>query len=133
MQRIALLLVAAALALVLYAALRNTDEDTQAPATTSAQTTETVDAAPPTTEETTTEAEAPPPPPPPPRPATTVRVTIRGGRPVGDHVHLHGYDMMRDVAPGRPAQIAFRATVAGQFELELEDRGLQIAELEVRP
>jgi hypothetical protein len=52
---------------------------------------------------------------------------------VSDHVHLHGYDIVRDVAPGRPAVIRFRATTAGRFEVELEDRGLQIAELEVRP
>jgi heme/copper-type cytochrome/quinol oxidase subunit 2 len=60
-----------------------------------------------------------------------VRFVVRAD--VSDHVHVHGYDLMHDVAPGKPAQIAFRATVPGQFEVELEDRGLQIAELEVRP
>ncbi len=94
--------------------------------------------------------------PPPPRSETvTVRISVRAGRPVGgiarpsvkrgrrvrlvvrsdvaDHVHLHGYDLMRDVAPGRPGQLAFRATIPGRFEVELEDRGVPIAELEVRP
>jgi hypothetical protein len=52
---------------------------------------------------------------------------------VADHVHLHGYDIMRDVAPGRPARLPFRATIAGRFEVELEDRGTQIAELSVEP
>ena len=93
----------------------------------------------------------------PPTPAgpTRIRIVVRSGRVVGglrrarlergeravlivradvsDHVHLHGYDIMRDVAPTRPARIRFRATIPGRFEVELEDRKLQIAELEVRP
>ena len=52
---------------------------------------------------------------------------------VEDEVHLHGYDVMRDVAPGAPARIAVRANLPGRFEIELEDRKLQIGELEVRP
>jgi hypothetical protein len=52
---------------------------------------------------------------------------------VSDHVHLHGYDVMRDVGPGKPARFRFRATLSGRFEIELEDRHLLIAELEVRP
>ena len=60
-----------------------------------------------------------------------VRVVVRSD--VRDHVHVHGYDRFGDVGPGAPARIAFRATIAGRFEIELEDRGLPIAELEVRP
>ena len=113
-----------------------------------------------TTTETQTETTPPPPPPqppPPPAPAppTTVRVVVRGGVPAGgivrastgkgdgvvvlvrsdvaDEVHVHGYDLMRDVAPGAPARIAFQATIPGRFEIELEDRGVQIAELTVNP
>ena len=52
---------------------------------------------------------------------------------VSDHVHLHGYDRMADVGPGAPAQLGFRATIAGRFEVELEDRKLRILEVEVRP
>jgi hypothetical protein len=52
---------------------------------------------------------------------------------LADHVHVHGYDLMADVAPGAPATIRFKTTAPGRFEIELEDRGLQIAELEVRP
>jgi hypothetical protein len=52
---------------------------------------------------------------------------------VSDHVHLHGYDLMADVAPGRPARIRFKASIAGRFEIELENRGLLIGQLEVRP
>jgi hypothetical protein len=50
-----------------------------------------------------------------------------------DHVHVHGYDLMADVAPGAPATIRFTADAPGRFEIELEESGLQIAELEVRP
>jgi heme/copper-type cytochrome/quinol oxidase subunit 2 len=52
---------------------------------------------------------------------------------VSDHVHVHGYDLMADVAPGAPAVIAFTADAPGRFEIELEDRGRQIAQLNVRP
>jgi nitrous oxide reductase len=98
-----------------------------------------------TTTQTTTEAEQP----------TVVRVRVVGGVPKGgivrktvekgdrvviivtsdvaDHVHVHGYDIMRNVAAGETARIGFRATVPGRFEVELEDRGAQIADLTVEP
>jgi hypothetical protein len=40
---------------------------------------------------------------------------------------------MADVAPGRPGRIRFTASIPGQFELELEQRGKLIGVLEVRP
>jgi hypothetical protein len=111
---------------------------------------------PPTTP--TTVATQPPPPPttPKPKPAVVqVTIIVLGGKPVGgirrvtvaknrqvvlivradvsDHIHLHGYDVMRDVAPGKPARLAFRATIPGRFEVELEDRKLQIADITVNP
>ena len=52
---------------------------------------------------------------------------------VRDHVHVHGYDVFRNVAPGSPARIGLRATLTGRFEIELEDRGVPIAHLEVSP
>ena len=52
---------------------------------------------------------------------------------LADEVHLHGYDLSADVAPGQPATIRFKATAPGVFEAELESRSLPIAELEVRP
>lgn len=72
---------------------------------------------------------------------TVRRFSVRRGRDVvivvrtdlTDHVHLHGYDLMADVGPGQPGRIAFTADAPGRFEIELEDRGLPIAELEVRP
>ncbi len=89
-----------------------------------------------------------------PRPET-IRITVRDGAPVSgvahpeiargervkivvradvaDHVHLHGYDLIRDVAPGAPAQLVLTADVTGVFELELEESGILLAELEVAP
>ena len=52
---------------------------------------------------------------------------------VADEVHLHGYDRSRDVAPGTPARLLFTATTAGRFEVELESRKLEIAEITVEP
>jgi hypothetical protein len=37
------------------------------------------------------------------------------------------------VAPGAPARLRFRARTPGVIEIELEDRHLLLAELEVRP
>jgi len=61
------------------------------------------------------------------------RVTLVVSADVADHVHVHGYDLMADVAPGAPARISFRASVPGRFEVELENRVIQIAELRVNP
>jgi hypothetical protein len=52
---------------------------------------------------------------------------------VADHVHVHGYDLFRDLVPGKRARIAFRARLPGRFVIELEDRHAQIAELTVTP
>jgi hypothetical protein len=52
---------------------------------------------------------------------------------VEDEVHVHGYDLMDDVAPGSPARISFQADSEGRFEVELEDRHLPLTELVVEP
>ena len=146
MNRFLILGIAIAVAAGLYLVLRpdDTDEPTASPPTTTQATTATT--------ATTTTAEPPPPPPPPgPPPPARVEITIQDGLPVGgprrvtvsrgrrviltvtsdvaDHVHVHGYDIMQDVAPGQPARIAFRATRPGTVEAELEDRGVQIARI----
>jgi hypothetical protein len=150
-------LIAAGLGLIvsLFVALRENDEEDGTTAATQATTVQTTTEGPPATTEAppattapaTTTAQ---------RPSTIrIRYRIEGGRPVGgiardsvaqgrnvvivvtsdvaDHVHVHGYDLMADVAPGKPATIRFTADAPGRFEIELEDTGVQIAELEVRP
>jgi hypothetical protein len=111
---------------------------------------------PPTTPTTLSTQPAPPPTTPKPAPSVIqIPIVVRGGKPVGgirrvtvaknrtvvlfvrsdvaDEIHLHGYDIMRDVAPGHPVRLRFRATIPGRFEAELEDRGLQIADITVKP
>jgi hypothetical protein len=142
-RKVALIAASLGLLISLFFALRPDDDDGQA-AETTVQT---------TTAQTTTEA--------PPTTTSqgpgTVRIqyVIVGGKPEGgiardsvargrivvidvtadvtDHVHVHGYDLMADVAPGEPATIRFTADAPGRFEIELEESGVQIAELEVRP
>jgi len=50
---------------------------------------------------------------------------------VADEIHLHGYDLSRDVEAGGTARLPFTATLPGRFEVELEQRGVQIADLTV--
>lgn len=52
---------------------------------------------------------------------------------VADEVHVHGYDLFVAVAPGSPATVDFTADIPGAFEVELEERGLRLFELRVRP
>jgi hypothetical protein len=61
----------------------------------------------------------------------TVRFRVRSD--VADHVHIHGYDLMKDVTPGRTITFSFPADITGIFEIELEDRGEEIAQLRVDP
>ncbi len=52
---------------------------------------------------------------------------------VRDEVHVHGYDLMAEVRPGSPAHLEFTASAPGLFEVELEEAGLLLFRLEVRP
>ena len=61
----------------------------------------------------------------------TVRFRVRSS--VAEEVHVHGYDLKKDVEPGRTATVSFRATLEGVFEVELEHSGTQIASLRVAP
>jgi hypothetical protein len=62
---------------------------------------------------------------------TALRIVVIAG--VTDEVHVHGYDLMADVAPGSPAVVNFTADLPGRFEIELENRGREIAQLNVQP
>jgi hypothetical protein len=61
----------------------------------------------------------------------TVRFRVRS--PEDDEVHIHGYDIKKDVKAGETANVSFKATIDGIFEIEFEDAGKQIAELRVDP
>ena len=147
-SRLAVLLAGVVVIVLAFVFLRPDDEKkrTGAPATTPSATT---DARAPATAQETTAAK-------PPAPAVKqVRIEIVDGNPVdgvtkvrvakgetvalnvasdvSDEVHLHGYDISREVAPGKPARLKFKATIEGIFEVELENRGLEIASLRVDP
>jgi FtsP/CotA-like multicopper oxidase with cupredoxin domain len=61
-----------------------------------------------------------------------VRLTVHSPD-TASEVHVHGYDLMKDMRPGRPASFTFPADIEGVFEIELEDTKTQIAQLQVEP
>ena len=60
------------------------------------------------------------------------RVVLLVTSDVADEVHLHGYDLSA-TSPRERREDRIPATIPGRFEVELEDRGVQIAELTVNP
>ena len=61
----------------------------------------------------------------------TVHFRVRS--PVDEEVHVHGYDLKKDVKAGQTAAMVFKATIDGIFEIEFENSAKQIAELRVDP
>jgi FtsP/CotA-like multicopper oxidase with cupredoxin domain len=140
-QRIGLIVAALVVAVVafLIASPGSDDEGEQAAQTTPSTQTETSGG----TDGTPTETQ----PPAPPEPEVT-RIEIRGGEVVGgpaeirarkgdtvvivvsadapDDIHLHGYDVEKQAAPGQPARFRVKANLEGEFEIEshvAEDAG----------
>ena len=131
-------------AVLLGLALAGCGGDDEASTSTTTETTETQQTE--TTQTTTDEV---------PLGATVVRVVVVNGVPSGgivretvakgdrvalvvtsdvaDEVHVHGYDVSRDIAAGGTVRIRFKVTLPGRFEVELEERGVPIAELTVSP
>jgi hypothetical protein len=82
-------------------------------------------------------------------------IVVRGGKPVGgvrtitvkegerirfqvtsdiaEEVHVHGYDLHKDLAAGGTVSFDFPASISGVFVIELEARSEQIASLKVEP
>jgi hypothetical protein len=146
-QRILLVVAAVAVAVIAFVIASpggDDEDDGNRAAQTTAQT------------EVETEAETTP----PAREPSVTRIQIRGGQVVGgpqsievkqgeparivvaadapDQIHLHGYDLTREAAPGAPARFNFTADLEGVFELEshtAEDAGLEplVARLVVNP
>lgn len=87
------------------------------------------------------------------RPSTVINLTIAGGKvsggvsrhgvTLGDEVilrvtsdvdeelHVHGYDHKVELLAGTPAELSFTADIPGVFEVELEQSGRKVAELQV--
>lgn len=51
---------------------------------------------------------------------------------VADEVHLHGYDAHADLVAGQEGTLTFTADIPGIFEVELEETGTLLVELEVK-
>jgi hypothetical protein len=102
-----------------------------------------------TAEQGTTQEQAAPPAP------QVVTIRVKGGAPVGgvqklefhkgdrirfrvvsdsaDEAHFHGYDIEKELAPGKPVTFATEASIEGRFEVELHHGGAQIARVDVLP
>ena len=60
-----------------------------------------------------------------------IRFEVRSDAP--DEVHIHGYDISEEIPAGGAATLSFPADIEGLFEVELHESDEQIAELRVNP
>jgi pullulanase/glycogen debranching enzyme len=60
-----------------------------------------------------------------------VRFQVRS--PKADEVHVHGYNIERELKPNQPTTIAFKATINGIFDIEVHSTDTQIGQLTVEP
>lgn len=61
------------------------------------------------------------------------RVRFRVRSRAADELHVHGYDIRRQLTAGGTVPISFEAGIDGIFEIELEAAGEQLASLRVDP
>jgi FtsP/CotA-like multicopper oxidase with cupredoxin domain len=61
----------------------------------------------------------------------TVDLTVNSD--TADEIHIHGYDLHKDVKKGGSVHFTFPASIDGKFVVELESKGEQIASLQVEP
>ena len=61
----------------------------------------------------------------------TVRFRVRNDEP--EELHVHGYDIKKDLEPGKTVTVSFKGTIPGIFEIELEHSGTLLAQLKVIP
>jgi len=61
----------------------------------------------------------------------TVRFRVRNPEP--EEIHVHGYDVTKEIQPNKTATVSFKATITGIFEIEFHGSAEQIAELKVEP
>jgi hypothetical protein len=145
--RFTFLAIAVVIALVAVVVLADSSED-DGGSETAATATPTETAAPteanPGEEETPTATPTPEatPPPPPLLQAGRVReleytegdrIRFRVRSDVDEEIHVHCYDITRDVPAGRTITVSFDASITGICEVELHGSGEPIAELRVQP
>jgi hypothetical protein len=51
---------------------------------------------------------------------------------VDDEVHVHGFDVEKELSAGQPTTLEFTADQTGLFEVETHESGLQLLQLEVK-
>lgn len=61
----------------------------------------------------------------------TVRIDVTSD--TADELHLHVYDIKKQLKPGKRTRLKFKADVEGVVELELHSTGTAIAEITVEP
>ena len=128
-QRLALLAVAAVIAVGAVLLLRTgEDEDDSKPAETTAQTQ-------------TSPRAKPKPKPPLLQPGSQRTIRVKKGATVAfrvrakspEEVHVHGYNILRQVPLNRTVSVRFPAKLEGVYEIELEVSHTPLGKLEVRP
>ena len=61
------------------------------------------------------------------------QISFRVVSDTADEIHVHGYDLMKDVPKDGSVTFSFKGSIDGRFVVELENHGEQIAELDVAP
>ena len=61
----------------------------------------------------------------------SVTLRLSSDRPM--EIHLHGYDVEREVGPGQEASLRFEADLTGRFEIEDHESERELGVLQVRP
>jgi hypothetical protein len=61
------------------------------------------------------------------------RIRFRVRVPEADELHVHGYDIERELPAGKTVTVSFKATINGIFEIELHHSDEQIGQLTVEP
>jgi plastocyanin len=60
-------------------------------------------------------------------------VTLRVSADEPTELHVHGYDVERELEPGEEAEIDFEADLTGRFEIENHETEKELGVLQVRP
>jgi len=65
------------------------------------------------------------------RKGDTIRLKVTSDE--AGEIHVHGFDLEEEAAPGKPASFTFTANIEGRFEVESHVSNAQIAEISVNP
>jgi hypothetical protein len=145
-QRLTFLAIAVAIAIVAVIVLADSSEDDDQPSQAAATATPTPTGTPEASGEETATPTATPTPTPRPQPplltagrvrelefteGDTIRFRVRSD--VAEEIHVHCYDITRDVPAGQTITVSFEADITGICEVEFHGSGEPIAELRVEP